>query len=518
MNRPTKNVTYNIYIVAIALSVPLMVISPVRAQSAKSPIEGTTAGGVNTTAGAANAAANTPTAATGTAANSATSSTPSTTAVSATPATPGAPRKKIIFKPGMEFSIGAANEQIKVTNDAKLAREQVSNSPDSPEAHFVLAVALTRTSQVEEALKEIRTARKLSQQKGGAVYFDQMIGEYEDMLKSYPEDNQIRYHLAWAYYMKAYVLARYSKQVAPKPPAVATVPPAAAGSAQTVPAKPNSAAAAATAGTVATGTATEGAPPVASVAASKNWQSEFVAQNSVLKPEELAEDDSHIIGTAGKAATGTTDKSDPSDKTASTDQSESGDPKAKKSKKAGKEHAAKNSRDKKIAENSTDKGYVNLGEENDAPKTDAKKTAFTPPTVQPANAAAGGGNKNFWANPLGNLPNLGPITGMEYATANAAPEVIPQVKAYYRRALKKLDEVIEREPDDMFANLYRAHLKAEYSGDIDSAMKVWESCRDAHPNSPAPYFFLGEGYLKKGNLGQCLTNVSKAIALRSTGN
>jgi tetratricopeptide (TPR) repeat protein len=516
MNRPTKNVTYNIYIVAIALSVPMMVISPVRAQSAKSPIEGTTAGGVNTTAGAANAAANAPSAAAGTAASPTASSTPSTTAVSTTPATPGAPRKKIIFKPGMEFSIGAANEQIKVTNDAKLAREQVSNSPDSPEAHFVLAVALTRTSQVEEALKEIRTARKLSQQKGGAVYFDQMIGEYEDMLKSYPEDNQIRYHLAWAYYMKAYVLARYSKQVAPKPPAVATVAPAAAGSTPAVSAKPSSAGTAS--GTVANGTAAEGTAPAASTAASKNWQSEFVAQNSVLKPEELAEDDSPNIGTAGKAATEAATKSDSSDKTASADKSESGDPKAKKSKKGGKEHAAKLSSDKKIAENSPDKGYVNLGEENDAPKIDATKTAFTPPTVQPANAAAGGGNKNFWANPLGNLPNLGPITGMEYATANAAPEVIPQVKAYYRRALKKLDEVIEREPDDMFANLYRAHLKAEYSGDIDSAMKVWESCRDAHPNSPAPYFFLGEGYLKKGNLGQCLTNVSKAIALRSTGN
>ena len=107
---------------------------------------------------------------------------------------------------------------------------------------------------------------------------------------------------------------------------------------------------------------------------------------------------------------------------------------------------------------------------------------------------------------------------MEYAAANAAPEVVPQVKAYYRRALKKLDEVLEKEPEDLWARLYRAHLGAEYSGDVDSAMKVWEACREAHPNNPAPYFFLGEGYLKKGNLQQCLTNVSKAIALRSVGN
>jgi hypothetical protein len=39
-----------------------------------------------------------------------------------------------------------------------------------------------------------------------------MIKSYEDMLTYYPDDNQVRYHLAWAYYMKAYVLAKYSHQ------------------------------------------------------------------------------------------------------------------------------------------------------------------------------------------------------------------------------------------------------------------------------------------------------------------
>lgn len=467
MNRP-KNVSYNFYIVAIALSVPLTVVMPARAQNPKSPAGGTTTG-AGTTAGAvnrpsSNSSVQSPSSS-ATAINASATEPPATDAAlstpsadsTAAPAAPAAPRKKFVFKPGMELSIGTANETIKVTNDSKVAKAQVDSNPDSPEAHFVYAVSLTRTSQVEEALKEIRTARKLSSLKGGAVYFDQMIGEYEEMLKNYPEDNQIRYHLAWAYYMKAYVLARYSKQVkqaAPLPVATANAVPAG---------KPEVVAAA-------------GNPPVQ--AAKKDWHAEFVGQNSVLKPEELVEPSNKGTGEQPKPAV-----------TASIDKES--------------------------------KGYVNLGEEADSAKsakTEAPKTAFTPPTVPPANTTQQGGNKNFWANPLGNLQNLGPITGMEYATANAAPEVIPQVKAYYRRALKKLDEVLEREPDDMFANLYRAHLKAEYSGDIDSAMKVWETCRDAHPNSPAPYFFLGEGYLKKGNLGQCLSNVSKAIALRSTGN
>ena len=39
-------------------------------------------------------------------------------------------------------------------------------------------MALTRTSMVEEALHEVRRARKLSEAKGGPAYFDHMINEY----------------------------------------------------------------------------------------------------------------------------------------------------------------------------------------------------------------------------------------------------------------------------------------------------------------------------------------------------
>jgi cytochrome c-type biogenesis protein CcmH/NrfG len=42
--------------------------------------------------------------------------------------------------------------------------------------------------------------------------------------------------------------------------------------------------------------------------------------------------------------------------------------------------------------------------------------------------------------------------------------------------------------------------------------------KQQNPNNPAPYFFLGEGFLKQGNLKECLRNVSKAIALRTDMN
>jgi len=445
MNR-SKTSTHTIHTVVLALTVPFLIVIPARAQET---------GGTKSNTGNAPAVTS--------------DNKPATTADGGTAqaGTAEAPvkRKKIIFKPGVPLTINTTNETIRVTNDAKLAKDQVTNFPDSPEAHFVYAVALTRTSQVEEALKEVRNARKLASAKGGAAYFDSMITEYENMLENFPEDNQIRYHLAWAYYMKAYVLARYSKQATPKAP-------------QTVAAKP--ATPAATGGTTPTADAPKAEAAPVAAAQPTDWKSDFVGQNSVLKPEELAED----------ADAGSNTPNASSNKVAS---------------------AAKVSADKPASKEDQEKGYTNLGEEDE-------KKAFTPPTVAPTNATPHGGNNNFWSNPLGAISNIGPITGMEYAQANAAPEVIPQIKAYYRRSLKKLDEVLAKEPDDLWARLYRAHLGAEYSGDIDSAMKVWETCREAHPNNPAPYFFLGEGYLKKGDLKQCLTNVSKAIALRTVGN
>lgn len=518
MNR-SKFAANNIHTIVVALTVPFLIAIPARAQEAGSTKSGasssnqpateskpTTAGGAESSAGMSSATTGSANAGSANAGstNEGSTSTASGAGNETAGATDAAPkRKKIIFKPGVPLTITTQNEIIKVTNDAKLAREQVSQFPDSPEAHFVLAVALTRTSQVEEALKEVRNARKLSNLKGGAAYFDQMIQEYEKMLTNYPDDDEVRYHLAWAYYMKAYVLARYSKQVAPS-----ALP--------TVAAKATANASAAPSAETKTDTKTDKVAAVpssadtnASVAPSDkgpNWQSDWVSQSSVLTPEELEEEkneakavakDSGVEGEIGSSKADSKKES------------------KKASKKDGKKRSDKEASDQesKIATEKKDAVQANLDED----EGDTRK-AFTPPTVAPANAAPKAGNNNFWANPLGSLTNLGPITGMEYAKASAAPEVIPQVKAYYRRALKKLDEVLERQPDDLWAKLYRAHLGAEYNGDIDSAMKVWETCREAHPNNPAPYFFLGEGYLKKGDLRQCLANVSKAIALRSIGN
>src|SRR5277367_4502097 len=144
------------------------------------------------------------------------------------------PEPSLKLKPGEPLVAGMNTEDIVATYDVALAKEQVAAYPDSPEASFVLAVALTRTSMVEEALQEVRRARRLAEKQGGPTYFDHMISEYEEMLKSYPKDNRVRYGLAWAYYMKAYVLARYGKKVEKKVESNLAANPAVSGATSTV--------------------------------------------------------------------------------------------------------------------------------------------------------------------------------------------------------------------------------------------------------------------------------------------
>jgi hypothetical protein len=297
------------------------------------------------------------------------------------------PTPKLMLKPGQPIVTGMQTEDIAVTEDVELAKEQVAAYPESPEASFILAVALTRTSMVEQALKEVRRARKLADKQGGPDYFDHMIAEYEDMLKSYPEDNRIRYGLAWAYYMKAYVLARYSKKVVATPqaqPSSGPTPP---------PVSPPTAA-----------VKPQGAP----------WQNNWV-------PALL----SATFGDQGKSQT--------KDKTG--------------------EHSA-----------------------------EFQKFPHIPGALE-----------------------------------QATPDAIPQIRKYYDAALGNLDELLVRKPDDIWARVYRAFLYAEYTGDLAQSMTVWRQCQSKAPDNPAPYFFLGEGYLRQGNLKECLQNVSKAIALRSLG-
>ncbi|HEY9713211.1 MAG TPA: hypothetical protein V6C72_07060 [Chroococcales cyanobacterium] len=118
------------------------------------------------------------------------------------------------FNPGRHRLLTgeAGTDAINPTCDLSLAAEQAQHFPASPEAAFVLAVALTKTTHVEEALAEVRRARTLARGTGDPNYFDRAVGEYEQILKVDPGNNCIRYGLAWAYYMQAYLYAEQARK------------------------------------------------------------------------------------------------------------------------------------------------------------------------------------------------------------------------------------------------------------------------------------------------------------------
>lgn len=296
------------------------------------------------------------------------------------------------WKPGQTLTTVTDTEDIVATYDLDLAKRQVGAYPDSPEATFILAVALTRTSRVEEALKEVQRARKLAESKGGPAYFDKMIASYEQMLTAYPNDNQVRYGLAWAYYMKAYLLARHSRKIVKWKEAQAQL-------------------------------AAKAAPGAVPPATTPTAQP-IISNDSV----------------------------------------------------------------KQLLSGKADMGSL----------------------AQLATAAQAFAGKQ--------PPPLSAIPHIPSALEKTDPADVPQIRKYYELALQKVDELIAREPNDIWATIYRAHLKAEYTGNLEEAMNTWRKVQTKNPNNPGPYFFLGEGYLKQGNLKESINHVSRAIALRALGN
>ncbi|CAN5152434.1 hypothetical protein BH11CYA1_BH11CYA1_16820 [soil metagenome] len=118
-----------------------------------------------------------------------------------------APRSNTVWRPGVILSGSTGQDALTPFCDLAQASQQAKQYPNSPEAAFIYAVALTRTSQVEQALKEVRRARNLAQATGDPDYFSRAVGQYELTLQDEPNNNCIRYGLGWGYYMQAYLFA-----------------------------------------------------------------------------------------------------------------------------------------------------------------------------------------------------------------------------------------------------------------------------------------------------------------------
>lgn len=103
---------------------------------------------------------------------------------------------------------GVSQEAFALSNDLDLAELQVKQNPNDAEAHFLMAVAYSRTPYVEKSLEALDKARKIARNsKEGFAVFDRKIAEYEKMLSLKPDDPLTLYRLGFGYYIRGYAVA-----------------------------------------------------------------------------------------------------------------------------------------------------------------------------------------------------------------------------------------------------------------------------------------------------------------------
>lgn len=106
------------------------------------------------------------------------------------------------------LSGGVSQDTFALSDDIDAAEAQVRANQDDPEAHFLLAIAYSRTPYVEKALEELERSRRLARKsREGYAMFDRKISEYEHMLSKQPNDPLVLYRLGFGYYMRGYAVA-----------------------------------------------------------------------------------------------------------------------------------------------------------------------------------------------------------------------------------------------------------------------------------------------------------------------
>ena len=275
-----------------------------------------------------------------------------------------APRSSTVWRPGVILSGSTGQDALTPYCDLAQAAQQAQQYPTSPEAAFIYAVALTRTSQVEQALKEVRRARNLAQATGGPNYFNRAVGQYELTLQDEPNNNCIRYGLGWGYYMQAYLFA--SK-----------------------------------------------------------------ARNKVNLEKRMA-------------------------------------------------------------------GIM--------PKKQNKTTA-----------GLLGGAAILASALTGTRPIASAIPRIPGALDDVPAWAEPQIRMYYQKCLNQLGELIKRDPKDIWAAAYRAHVEEEFDGNHDAALAKLAALKKTSPQNPAVAFFLADAYARNGNYGAGLSSFGDALKIRASG-
>ncbi|MGE0200418.1 MAG: tetratricopeptide repeat protein [Candidatus Melainabacteria bacterium] len=125
----------------------------------------------------------------------------------------------VLAQPALKAEL--STDKLVMTDDIDVAKAQVEAYPDDPEAHFLLAMAYSRTPFIEEAFKSMKRAKGLMKTSPqGYANLDAKLAEYEDMLRYSPDDTMVLYRLAFGYFSKGYGIEKNYIKNNPDAPAI----------------------------------------------------------------------------------------------------------------------------------------------------------------------------------------------------------------------------------------------------------------------------------------------------------
>ncbi len=114
-----------------------------------------------------------------------------------------------ISKVGSPLSGGVSQEVLGMGEEVTEGERKVKDSPNDAEAHFLLALAYSRTPYLERALEELDLSRRLAKKSPeGFALFDRKIAEYEKLKAVGSLDPVLLYRLGFAYYVRGYAVEK----------------------------------------------------------------------------------------------------------------------------------------------------------------------------------------------------------------------------------------------------------------------------------------------------------------------
>lgn len=119
--------------------------------------------------------------------------------------------EKIPARPslGKPLSGGVSQEILGLGEEILQAERAVKAAPHDAEAHFLLALAYSRTPYLERALEELDLSRRLARKSPeGFALFDRRIADYEKQKKLDSPDPVLLYRLGFAYYVRGYAVEK----------------------------------------------------------------------------------------------------------------------------------------------------------------------------------------------------------------------------------------------------------------------------------------------------------------------